>query len=64
MAPAPSGDVQQRRINGTRPAVRYLDAITSWHISEWAHHWLEIRTRLEADRGESIDDEHSLDTFN
>lgn len=55
---------QQRRINGTRPAVRYLDAMTSWHISEWAHRWLEIRTQLDADRGESIDDEHSLDTFN
>ncbi|MFE9572853.1 hypothetical protein ACFYMW_30670 [Streptomyces sp. NPDC006692] len=55
--------MRQRRINGTGPAVRFLDDMIGWHVREWANRWLDIRSQIEAARGERVDDEHSLDTF-
>ncbi|MFE6162723.1 hypothetical protein ACFQ7F_27835 [Streptomyces sp. NPDC056486] len=55
--------IRQQRLNGTRAVVRYLDEMVNWHVIEWANRWLEIRTKLEADRHEQIDDEHALHVF-
>ncbi|NBE54889.1 hypothetical protein [Streptomyces boluensis] len=36
----------QRHLNGTGPAVDYLDRMIEWHVSEWAARWLDIRQHI------------------
>ncbi|WP_033324265.1 hypothetical protein [Streptomyces yerevanensis] len=38
--------VGQRRLNGTGPAVDYLDNMIRGHVNEWASHWIDIRTKI------------------
>ncbi|WP_181787044.1 hypothetical protein [Streptomyces phytophilus] len=55
---------EQRLVSGTKPVVRFLDDNIRWHIGEWAIHWPELRSRVQADlrlRGnEPLDDHESL----
>ncbi|MFF9554228.1 hypothetical protein ACF1DY_00130 [Streptomyces albus] len=54
--------VGQRRLNGTGPAIAYLDNMVKWHVKEWAGRWLDLRTKMEAQVG-VVDAPHSLTTF-
>ncbi|MFJ7949533.1 hypothetical protein ACIQ6K_38995 [Streptomyces sp. NPDC096354] len=54
--------VGQRRLNGSGPAVAYLDSMIRWHVTEWAARWLDLHTKIEEQVGK-IDDPHSLKTF-
>lgn len=52
----------QKRMNGTEPAVRYLDNAIRWHVQEWAKRWPELRQQIK-DHVRDLDDHHSLTSF-
>ncbi|MEV0281199.1 hypothetical protein AB0I22_33100 [Streptomyces sp. NPDC050610] len=52
----------QKRINGTGPAVDYLDKMTAWHVSEWARRWSGLR-HLIHEHTPDLDDHHSISSF-
>lgn len=56
---------RQRLLNGSSPAVRYLDEMIAWHVTEWAARWLELHNLLQTHlpAGDTLDDCHSLQTF-
>ncbi|MGX1776728.1 hypothetical protein ACWIGW_31760 [Nocardia brasiliensis] len=43
--------IGQKRMNGTEPAVRYLDNAIRWHVQEWAKRWPELRQQIKATSG-------------
>ncbi|MEU8780212.1 hypothetical protein [Streptomyces sp. NPDC048637] len=53
---------QQRRINGTKPVVDYLDSAISWHVQEWSTRWTHLRQLIQEHVPE-LDDRHSISTF-
>ncbi|MEU6965008.1 hypothetical protein [Streptomyces chrestomyceticus] len=54
--------VRQRRLNGTGPALRYLDDMIRWHVEEWARRWARIRHLIQQHIG-VLDDHHSIRSF-
>lgn len=54
--------VGQRRLNGTGPAVDYLDNMIRWHVNEWASQWIDIRTKIK-EHVSNLEDHHSLKEF-
>ncbi|WP_157851651.1 hypothetical protein [Streptomyces monomycini] len=53
---------RQRRLNGTGPALRYLDEMIRWHVEEWARRWARLRRPIQQHIGE-LDDHHSIRSF-
>lgn len=54
--------VGQRRLNGTGPAVDYLDNVISWHVNEWASNWIDIRTKIK-EHVRNLEDHQTLEGF-
>ncbi|MFD4475869.1 hypothetical protein ACFWPU_07110 [Streptomyces sp. NPDC058471] len=56
---------RQKLLNGSAPAVQYLDDMIDWHVAEWAARWLDIHTLLQAQLppDDTLDDRHTLQTF-
>ncbi|WP_158712078.1 hypothetical protein [Streptomyces rimosus] len=54
--------VRQQRLNGTGPALRYLDEMIRWHVEEWARRWSRLRPLFQQHIGE-LDDHHSIRSF-
>lgn len=56
---------RQMLLNGSGPAVRYLDEMIAWHVAEWAARWLDIHNllQLQLPPGDRFDDRHTLQTF-
>ncbi|NEA56578.1 hypothetical protein G3I60_21175 [Streptomyces sp. SID13666] len=52
----------QRRLNGTKPAIDYLDRMIAWHVEEWAARRQGLRDQIKEHIPE-LDDLHSLTTF-
>lgn len=52
----------QRRLNGTRPKIDYLDRMIKWHVEEWAARWQGLRDQIK-EHIPNLDDHHSLEKF-
>ncbi|MER5959441.1 hypothetical protein [Streptomyces sp. NPDC001893] len=56
---------RQQRLNGTRPAVHFLDDMIGYHVSEWASRWPELHSLIDNQLGPDnhLDDRHTLQSF-
>ncbi|MCX5063717.1 hypothetical protein OG895_43270 [Streptomyces sp. NBC_00201] len=56
---------RQRRLNGTQPAVRFLDDMIGYHVSEWGARWLQLHNLIDIQLGpdDQLDDRHTLQSF-
>ncbi|GAJ81478.1 hypothetical protein NBRGN_038_01490 [Nocardia brasiliensis NBRC 14402] len=51
--------VRQWKLNGTGPAVTYLDDAIRWHLREWVKRWPQLRGLI-TEHVRDLDDQHSL----
>ncbi|MGE7437562.1 hypothetical protein [Kitasatospora sp. NPDC001175] len=51
--------IGQRRLNGTGPAVEYLDEAIGWHLKLWVERWPEVRGQVKEHIAD-LEDQHSL----
>ncbi|WP_353945778.1 hypothetical protein ABII15_32110 [Streptomyces sp. HUAS MG91] len=56
---------RQQRLNGTGPAVRFLDDMIGYHVSEWGSRWLQLHNLIDNQLGphDNLDDRHTLQSF-